>query len=166
MCCVCSLVLALDVKYFGNNINIINDDDDDNNNKDVKTRRLVTCAPPLPLPHPQGHRSVRVPETGPGRQEPLVHPAAKHDSEVTVEIKAGAVQPRLRALHLARADTPNSLSECRLGGLRKAISLLFSSFSSFIRGTRDIAEALSPEPLQRQPGRRVSRLSSVLSSRW
>lgn len=158
MCCVCSLVLALDVKYFGNNINIINDDDD-NNNKDVKTRRLVTCAPPLPFPHPQGHRSVRVPETGPGRQEPLVRPAAKHDSEVTVEIKAGAVQPRLRALHLARAETPNSLSECRLGGLRKAVSLLFSSFSSFIRGTRDIAEALSPEPLQRQPG--GSRASAV-----
>jgi hypothetical protein len=43
MCCVCSLVLALDVKYFGNNINI------NNNNKDVKTRRLVTSNPPLPF---------------------------------------------------------------------------------------------------------------------
>jgi hypothetical protein len=44
MCCVCSLVLAPDVKYFGNNINIINNDydDDDNNNKDVKTRSSVT----------------------------------------------------------------------------------------------------------------------------
>lgn len=53
MCCVCSLVLALDVKYFRNNINIINnDDDDDNNNKDIKTRRLVTSALPGHAPTP------------------------------------------------------------------------------------------------------------------
>lgn len=49
MCCVCSLVLALDVKYFGNNINIINNDD---NNKDVKTHGSVTCAPPCHSPTP------------------------------------------------------------------------------------------------------------------
>lgn len=57
MCCVCSLVLALDVKYFGNNINIINNDyDDDDDNKDVKTRSSITSNPSLsffPLHSPQ-----------------------------------------------------------------------------------------------------------------
>lgn len=84
MCCVCSLVLALDVKYFGN-INIINNDYD--NNKDVKTRRSVTSAPPLPLPHPHHHPSVPVRETPQQRQELWAAQRARHDSEVTVELK-------------------------------------------------------------------------------
>lgn len=155
MCCVCSLVLALDVKYFGNNINIINNDDDDennNNNKDVKTRRSVTSAPPLPLPHPQGHPSVPVPETPQQRREPWSPWRARRDSEVTVEIEAGAVPPRLRRCASPLLRLPTASPGADLGDREGPFPSYSLSFSSFVRGTRDTAEAPSPEPLQRQPG--------------
>lgn len=102
MCCVCSLVLALDVKYFRNNININNDDDDDNNNKDIKTRRWVTSALPGHAPTPRGHPGGgggRCPWAGnaaaaqAGAPRPPPTPGARLDSEVPVEIKAGAGPP-------------------------------------------------------------------------
>lgn len=141
MCCVCSLVLALDVKYFRNNINIIinndDDDDDDNNNKDIKTRRLVTSAlaghapTPAATPRPRGRKLGR---TGCSARR---GPGAWPDSEVTVEIKAGASS----AARLAGAGAPNGLSRCRLGGPRRAVSLVCCSIPPFARGRTDAPQA-------------------------
>lgn len=141
MCRVCSLVLALDVKYFGNNINIIinNYDDDNNNNKDLKTPCSVISKPPLPSlpssptprpPHSAGALAWLLglwSASGPPSAQP---PAA---SEIAAEIKAGAITapgPRCSVLQMLRPQSASPSADLETDR-RESFSLLFCSLSSF-----------------------------------
>lgn len=152
MCCVCSLVLARDVKYFDDD-----DNNNNNNNKDVKTRRWVTSDPPLPfftLPSTPSLSICLEPEFFSKSESPGPLKRALFDWEVTAEIKAGAISPaQAPALRFPGAEAHSRLSPCRLGGWRGAVSLSFSSLSSCVHSTKGATEA--PKALLRRRSHRV-----------